>query len=384
MNHDYEKISDEASVSFKILRVFDASGENSSVQSEALPGESVSNCIPQKSTADRIPSISSLNEQTESTSFSSSTWDHREAHLDTNPEFVSQREGKGKSTTTRSSDVKLTKPSQQHAGVKVWETNSKMGGSQVLSEAWQTLSFGDDVIDVLERSRSDWNMMVERMSSETESISFNPFSKDAPTLSPHSKDVAKLDRRSEEREFKMEQATEKGEVESPSHDEAFVPIRKYSFKVEDVDIPLREQNLRQGINRRIRHESERASHEGDQESAFQQGVGGIRDILGSFSQGVAKLTPHSYLPQCACPSNAFDVVDCVKIDLDADFHQSMAAAKSPLNQSWFSIQDSDSISKLTNPPDLSALNSTFNGLNLSLDLTEILKIDDHTSHAYDF
>jgi len=100
-------------------------------------------------------------------------------------------------------------------------------------------------------------------------------------------------------------------------------------------------------------------------------------LMGSVSQGITGMIEEA---KRSCSNDMFCIFDC---STPADIPQELESLSgSPLNFSWFSFDDNDSsISKLTNPRDLSTslnLNNTPNGLNLSQDLTAIPKDDDHT------
>lgn len=113
--------------------------------------------------------------------------------------------------------------------------------------------------------------------------------------------------------------------------------------------------------------------------------GNIKGFIGSINDGVTSMAAEAHKSKWMCPKEVLKLVDCSQADSPEELvNLSAEAGNSPLDASWFSIQDSDSISKLTNPQDLSALES----LGISLDLTEIPKVDEdrHQSHLprYDF
>jgi hypothetical protein len=302
---------------------------------------------------------------------------------------IEQIHNNEKSGTTYSGTTQVNKSPQRKSSSK---------GTMVFSAALHSVSFSDDVIDAVERSQSDWKMMIEKLSNESEAIKLNLFKNDISVSTIHcSSDrilEQALDDPWEASGLDIEQATENGECGdkgiATTEDEQSDPLpttQKFSFK-EDPVIRNREHNSRRHIRsegRRVKMTEER-KEENDSKSAFEKGVGGMMNVFGMLGRTVSNMTSDTNLPHCACSSNAMYLLDCAKIDLESELHHSMDAENFPLDKSWFSMQESDSISKLTNPHDLSALNSTYNGpLNLSLDLTAIPTIEDNAEdQLYNF
>jgi hypothetical protein len=267
--------------------------------------------------------------------------------------------------------------------------------AKALTGVMNQMKFGEDVVDVFERSKSDWNLMIEKISSETEAIKSYATTTLSPSASPPTL-MSKGSIGTSSSYANKQSPSCNYEVNSWKDAVADHWLKAYSATTETGDYTGKEEdeyeflkapmcgagkwncNIQELSSLRRRQEqsgsNEQLSLDGfvgdDAPACVRRGFMTVRQSVESVVAEAKKVNPRDVLSSFDCSQRFEDVQEPQELQL--------LPRQNPLNHSWFSFEENDSISKLTIPLDLStSLNNTLNGLNLSRDLTEIPKVEEN-------
>lgn len=199
--------------------------------------------------------------------------------------------------------------------------------SKAMDNAKQkVISFGNDLVDAVEHSHSDFNLMLKRMSSEMKSL--NPKSpltgsaeKNSPVPAPEKTGVAT--------EPDSSSTTKKSKVPKTMNE-----VKSYLFE------------LRAGPS--MATVSEKPSKKpaaGEEEEPSKNYQNLFKTKMDSITKALSALDCQS-----SCEANLSSIMDITNNIIDPTLPQSGYQSSSPLDKSWFSMEDdSDSVSKLSMP-----------------------------------
>ena len=244
---------------------------------------------------------------------------------------------------------------KQH-GERLDETTFNLGS------AVKQLTFGDDVMDVFEGSQNDMHQMVKGIVTETEQsiATCRSFTRQLSDVGGDLMQKVCTDSGVLSTGFAGSVPTRACNIEQPNEVVAD-HWQKGSFKTGNATTKERKDSAEAST-----HPISQNISSPTQEDQCHQSTCMI-ELINSISIMATKFTKKVQDVANSCHEKG-PFVELTPADKDR-----ASTSETPLNQSWFSVdRDTDSISKLTNPQDLSA---TLN--NISLDLTAIPRVDEN-------
>lgn len=248
-------------------------------------------------------------------------------------------------------------------GSKKYETHLE-DTTNALSAAIEQLTFGDDVIDVFESSQNDMNKMMDEVTTETEKSieSCRSLSRKLSGAGGQLIQIVSADTKSLSENFAGSIQNRSCDVNKLKEVVADHWHKGYFNTDKAVDLAL---DKSAAAPPSMSQSTLNTLQDGQCDPSKQ-----VFEFLHSVSTMVTDATKAVQHVANTCD----DQTQRTKTD------NIPTSSETPLNRSWFSVeQDADSISKLTNPHDLS---TTLN--NISLDLTAIPKIEEKDDQLCEF
>jgi hypothetical protein len=260
--------------------------------------------------------------------------------------------------------------------------------TKALKNVMNHAKFSEDFVEAFERSKSDWNKMLERLSSETgtfkkcaastlSSSSLPIISKGSTSTSSTNKQPIPscnydVNRRKDTATDHWREGCFAATAEGSTFGKNYDSLKDCRDEFQFLEPPTHGKlNVDEPSRRRQKRRNQSSSLDGFGANAPEC----MRDTFLTVSEGVSSMVAEAKKVR---PRDVLTLVDCSQCADDiSEPHELEVLPRRPLNHSWFSFDENDSISKLTSPQDLSnSLNNTLNGLDLSRDLTAIPKVDE--------
>ena len=225
-------------------------------------------------------------------------------------------------------------------------TNPQRPSTTINKTKQQILSFGNDLIEAVEHSNSDFNLMLERMSSEKKS-------------------TIKLKSR-----LSKQDAPEPKKIENPAE-----PIVASNNKKSTV--PKTMDDIK-GYISQLRAGAATSSESNDSYKKYQQL---FKSKLGSIGKILSSVTPDVTQASSSCEANMCNFMEVAEELMNPTLNQSGYVSSTPLDQSWLEFDDdSDSVSKLTMPFNhselsMSMLSEVASGADKSATRTTVVSYD---------
>jgi len=203
-------------------------------------------------------------------------------------------------------------------------------------------SIGNELIEAVEHSQADFNLIIKRMSSEKNAMNLkNPFTEkqDPPASSA------------------IEPRTTENDVEA-SQEATPEPVHKKTTVPKTMgDIKEYLSQLRASTSTVKPCETEEEKNKKYQEELYKKYHQIFKSKMGSFAKTLSSVAPDVAQASSNCETNICNFMEVAEELINPTLDQSgYFSSSTPLNQSWFEVDDdSDSVSKLTMPLHFSEL-----------------------------